>query len=78
MSAIHATALSMSSRFTMMQKIGASASKREQQVLLVSNTGTSVANRSLLNQLEQKHQMGIALKIKRVRSEFKSSNIILG
>lgn len=76
MSAIHATALSTSNRFTIMQKVGASASKRNQQVLLVSNTGASVANRSLLNKLEQKHQMRTTLRIKRVRSQFEH-NIVL-
>lgn len=77
MSVIHATAVSTDNRFTIMQKVGASASEQEQEVLLLSNAGASKANRSLLNKFEQKHQMDTAIKIKRVRSKLKSSEEIV-
>lgn len=68
---IHATTLSMNDRFTIMQKVGGGVSHRGQQVQRVPAARTasaSLRNRSLLNQLEQKHKLNTAMKIKRVRS----------
>lgn len=69
---IHATTLSMNDRFTIMQKVGGGVTQRSPQVMRVPNTNTSLRNRSLLNQLEQKHKLRTALQIKRVRSHPKS------
>lgn len=68
----------MNDRFTIMQKVGGGVSQRGQQVQRVPPARTanaSLRNRSLLNQLEQKHKLRTAMKIKRVRFRPKKNHL---